>query len=52
MPPWQLLGSLVGQSINRATAAADGVDFYTVSHNIIPVKEFFAKWYKKVKNRL
>jgi hypothetical protein len=43
MPPWVL--------INRAGVKADGVDFYTVSHNINPVKEFFAKWYKKVKSR-
>src|SRR3954453_8927790 len=27
------------------------VDFYTVPHNIHRVKEFFAKWYKKVKSR-
>ena len=27
------------------------VDFYTVSHNINRVKEFFAKWYKKAKSR-
>ena len=27
------------------------VDFYTVSHNINRVKEFFAKWYKKDKSR-
>ena len=27
------------------------VDFYTVSHNISPVKEFFAKWYKKSESR-
>jgi hypothetical protein len=29
-----------------------GIDFYTVSHNIERVKELFAKWYKKVKDRL
>jgi hypothetical protein len=28
------------------------IDFYTVSHNIGRVKELFAKWYKKVKDRL
>src|SRR6202048_4296780 len=27
------------------------VDFYTVSHNINRVKEFLAKWYKKIKGR-
>src|SRR5882724_4715091 len=27
------------------------VDFYTVPHNINCVKEFIAKWYKKVKRR-
>ena len=28
-----------------------GIDFYTVSHNINRVKEFIAKWYKKVRSR-
>ena len=27
------------------------VDFYTVSHNINRVKEFIAKWYKKLRSR-
>src|ERR1700736_2604786 len=28
-----------------------GIDFYTVPHNIDRVKEFIAKWYKKVRSR-
>jgi hypothetical protein len=37
--------------INRAEAKGGRVDFYTVPHNINEVKEFIAKWYKKVKGR-
>jgi hypothetical protein len=40
----------VDQSGRRS--GAGGIDFYTVPHNIKPVKEFIAKWYKKVKGRL
>jgi hypothetical protein len=42
---------LLGGLINRAGAQAGGIDFYTVPHNINQVKEFIAKWYKKVKSR-
>ena len=38
MPPW-LFGS----------GFRTGIDFYTVPHNINRVKEFFARWYKKVR---
>jgi hypothetical protein len=47
------MGCLLGGLINRAGArGAGGIDFYTVPHNINPVKEFIAKWYKKVRSRL
>jgi hypothetical protein len=47
------MGCLLGGLINRAGArGAGGIDFYTVPHNIKPVKEFIAKWYKKVRSRL
>jgi hypothetical protein len=39
----------VAQSRQREQRA--GIDFYTVSHNINRVKEFIAKWYKKLKSR-
>jgi hypothetical protein len=45
---------LAGSLGDLSTATAQwrsGIDFYTVSHNINLVKEFFAKWYKKVKSR-
>ena len=43
LPPWRL--------INRCRQRCGAVDFYTVSHNINAVKEFIAKWYKKVRSR-
>jgi hypothetical protein len=49
MSPWQVLWG------DRSTLPAQrraGIDIYTVPHNINQVKEFFAKWYKKVKSRL
>src|SRR5712664_5033148 len=36
---------------SRASSERAGVDFYTVPHNINRVKEFIAKWYKKIKRR-
>src|SRR5712664_4505853 len=36
---------------SRASSERAGVDFYTVPHNINRVKEFIAKWYKKIKTR-
>src|SRR5581483_348705 len=43
----EIHGCLLG-GLTRAVAAR--VDFYTVSHNMNPVKGFIAKWYKKVKS--
>ena len=39
----------MGASLAVWRESPAGVDFYTVSHNINRVKEFFAKWYKKRK---
>ncbi len=41
----------MGVSLAHWLTSSSPVDFYTVSHNINRVKEFFAKWYKKDKSR-
>jgi hypothetical protein len=46
------MGSSLAFDQSRPATEAGGIDFYTVPHNINPVKEFIARWYKKVRSRL